>query len=368
MGKRELLLVLGFAVVGWVVYQLTASPDRGQGTRRSFGQLIQSVRREIQGNPARIERRTDTTEPLGADIDEVRIEGVSTVTLLGEDRADLALELTVVSTGINEAVAGSLADATVPRVDVSGRLVTLSIEYPDAGRQTASLIVRVPARLRARIRRARAIRVSGLAAADFADSRGDVVLEHIAGPVEGDHVGGNVRITRAGDVTLTARSAHVRLEEVSDTANLELTGGTLRAARLTGEFELRGRSVDAEIERPGAPARIEMTGGRVVLRGASHEVQFDGSSTDLVLALEAPAPVTAIANGGSIRLVAPPTGGFTLDALATDQPVRLSGIDVAVSRVGDGERAAGHIAGGGPIVALRSHNGSLEVSSPAVDR
>jgi hypothetical protein len=228
--------------------------------------------------------------------------------------------------------------------------------------------VRVPVRLRARIRRARATRISGLAAADFADSRGEVVLERIAGPVEGDHVGGSVRIAHAAGVTLAARSADVRLEEISDTANLELTGGTLRAAHLTGEFELRGRSVDAEIERPGGPARIEMTGGRVVVRGASHEVQFDGSSADLVLALEAPAPVTAIANGGSIRVVAPPTGGFTLDALANDQPVRLSGIDVAVSRVGDGERAAGNIAGGGPTIVLRSHNGSLEVSGPAADR
>jgi hypothetical protein len=371
MGKRELLLIVVFVTLGVVLYEVTAPPGTEGRSRFNFGQLIQSAKREIQGNRAQSERKTETTEPLGPDIDELRLEDVPTVTLVGEDRDDLSLELTVVSTGFDEAEAGQLAEATVPRIDSSGRVVTVSIDYPQGGRQTASLVVRVPARMRARLRRVRSeSRVSGLAAVDLETTRGELTIERVAGAVEGDHVGGELVITDVGRVSLTARSVDLRLAGIGGDTKLDLNGGTLRAERLAGSLEITGRSVEIDVDGVGGTARVDTRGGEVTLGGIRQEVRFDGRSTDLTLALAAPAAVTAIASGGSIVFTAPPRGGFTLDAIANADAVRLSGVDVPVTTEGEGEgqRATGDVAGGGPTVALRATVGSIDVRRAPASR
>ena len=351
MGKRELLLIVAFVALGVVLYEITATPGPEGRSGFSLGQLIQSAKREIQGNQARAEHQTTTTAALGPDIDELRLEKVPTLTLIGEDRVDVGLELKVVSTGFDEAEAKQLAQATTARIDSSGRVLTLSIEYPEGGRQTASLVLRVPARLHVRLRGVRnESRVSGLAGLDLEGTRGDLTVERVAGIVEGDHVGGELVVTDAGSVSLTARAADLRLAGISGDTRLELTGGTLRAERLAGNLEITGRTADIEADGVGGVARFDVRGGEVTLRGARQEVRFDGRSADLTLALGAPAPVTAIA-----------TGGFTLDAVANAGAVRLSGVDVPVTAEGEGQRAKGDVAGGGPTVALRATDGGIDV-------
>ena len=50
MGKRELLLICGFAVVGALVYYATA-PEAAPGQSGfSIGRLMEEVKREIRGN------------------------------------------------------------------------------------------------------------------------------------------------------------------------------------------------------------------------------------------------------------------------------------------------------------------------------
>jgi len=367
MGKRELLLIVGFVVLGVAVYQLTAHPGPEGRSLFNLGQLIESAKREIQGNQARAERKATTTEPLAPDIDELRVDNVPSVTLIGEDRVDMALELAVVSTGFDEAEARQLAEATVPRVDSSGRVVTLSIEYPEGGRQTATLVVRLPSRIRARIRGARGVsRVSGLAAIELEATRGDLTIEHVPFRIEGDHVGGSLHITDAGSVSINARSADVELTGIAGDAKLDLTGGTVRATRLAGALEVTGRSVEIEADGLGAIARFDLRGGEVTLTGVAHEVRFDGRSADLTLALAAPAPVTAITNDGTIQFTAPPKGGFALDATATGGRLQVSGLDVPVTREGEDQRASGEVRGGGPTVALRATSGVIEVrAAPA---
>ena len=52
MGKRELLLIFCFFIVGVVVYQATARPPAPGERGLSLSRLIESARREIRGNRA----------------------------------------------------------------------------------------------------------------------------------------------------------------------------------------------------------------------------------------------------------------------------------------------------------------------------
>src|SRR4051812_28142721 len=96
MGKRELLLVLCFVIVGVVVYQVTA-PAPGPGDRGlSLGRLIEAARREIGGTRAMAELTTTASHKLSPELTELRITGpISEVAVQGEDRADVESTLYV---------------------------------------------------------------------------------------------------------------------------------------------------------------------------------------------------------------------------------------------------------------------------------
>ncbi len=368
MGKRELLLILVFAVVGVVIYQLTA-PSRPEGRGFGLGRLIQSARREIQSDRVQAEHTTRTTTRLDSAVDELRVDSITSVTLVGEDRDDVAIDFTVSSTGYDTADAEKLAKATSLHLDTSGRVLTLSPDYPEDGRQRAALTVHLPSRLRVRVQNARSeTRATAIAALFLDNTRGDVTVDHVAGSLDGNHTGGTLTVSDAGGVNLSLRSTDVTLASVHGDVKLELIGGTLKSGALGGGLEVNGRSAEVEAGPIDGLARFSLRGGSVALRGIRHEVRFDGRSTDLTLELAAPAPVTALTTGGTIVFTPPPAGGFTLDAAATAGRVRLDGLDLTVTTEGPTEHAQGPVRGGGPTVALRATDGAVEVRGAARPR
>ncbi len=66
MGKRELLLVAAFVIVGALVYQFTAPPPAPGERSFSLSQLIGNVRRQVRGNRAQADTTTTTDHPVAA--------------------------------------------------------------------------------------------------------------------------------------------------------------------------------------------------------------------------------------------------------------------------------------------------------------
>src|SRR5829696_8303228 len=100
MGKRELLLVVGFIVLGAVVYQVTAGPADPSRRSWSFAGMIQQMRREVSGNQASGKSRSTLTAPAPSSLRELRLVMRSgKITVTGEDREDIAFTIDVTSTG-----------------------------------------------------------------------------------------------------------------------------------------------------------------------------------------------------------------------------------------------------------------------------
>ena len=90
MGKRELLLIFCFFIVGVVVYQATARPPAPGERGLSLSRLIESARREIRGNRASAEATTTATHAVTPDLTELRITGpISELDVVGEERQDV---------------------------------------------------------------------------------------------------------------------------------------------------------------------------------------------------------------------------------------------------------------------------------------
>src|SRR5689334_13375567 len=103
MGKRELLLFLGFLAFGAIVYQVTAPPKEDTKDGFSISKIVSQVQAEIKGEQAQteVERTASADAPSGEGrlvIPQFR----GTLTIVGEDRHDVAGTLKAVVYGADE--------------------------------------------------------------------------------------------------------------------------------------------------------------------------------------------------------------------------------------------------------------------------
>jgi len=122
MGKRELVLIVAFVLLGICVYQFTAPPPPPGSEGISVSGIFRNMKRGIRG--ARESASADSTQtiPVGADVTALRVNIVrpGDLTVAGEDRADIAAELHVTARGYDQAEAKAAADATKLRIERSG--------------------------------------------------------------------------------------------------------------------------------------------------------------------------------------------------------------------------------------------------------
>ena len=150
MGKRELLLISGFAVIGLLVYQLTmpATADTGGG----FGAWWARVRSHVAQNwvEQHYERKDEVKVPAAVRTVAVQLDRAS-VTILGEARDTLAVDLSGVVYGGDEEMAKALEQQITVGVTTDGPLMKLALTLPKrddlARRPRVQLTLRVPARL-----------------------------------------------------------------------------------------------------------------------------------------------------------------------------------------------------------------------------
>ena len=204
MGKRELLLVIGFVVVGALVYQLTAPPAQAGEKSFSFSQVMEAVRRHVRGNRASTEVTNQTTYPLTAGTNELRVSlSAQSLTIIGEDRSDIAAELRVWSNGYDDAEAEKLAKATALKPVEGAGSLSLGISYPDPGTQRAHVVLKVPSRLRVQIAAyGGRLTITGTADVELLNTRGQAEVKEISGRVSGTHRGGDLNISDVGSLKL----------------------------------------------------------------------------------------------------------------------------------------------------------------------
>ena len=129
MGKRELLLISGFAVIGLLVYQLTmpATADTGGG----FASWWARVRSHVGQNriEQHYERKDEVKVPDAIRTVVVQLDRAS-VTILGEARDTLAVDLSGVVYGSDEKMADELAQQIAVAVTTDGPIMKLVTTMP----------------------------------------------------------------------------------------------------------------------------------------------------------------------------------------------------------------------------------------------
>jgi len=364
MGKRELLLVAGFALIGIVIYHaaMPASPDGGHG----IGEWITRIRSHIQNEwkERRYERKAEApvpaeTKTVAFDVDR------ATVTVIGEARDTAAVELTGVVYGGDDEMAKAMEEQIALSLEPDGTTLRVAVTMPHndqmSRRPHLQLTARVPARLAVELRSGGGeLDVSGVAAVHLPKALGRVRLSSIKGPVTGELERGSVEIEDVGSATIKLRRCEARLTKIAGALDIEARGGELRARGIGGAATLDAENVDGELEDIGGPVKVSGSGGQVRVHAARGPIEADTRRTTLLLSPGAAVPITASTENDMIELTLPP-GGITLDATATQGDLRVPEGLLAIEHKDDAASVRGAIRGGGPKVSLRVTHGDIVV-------
>lgn len=369
MGKRELVLIAVFAVAGVLVYQFTAPPLPAGQEGFSLARVFRNVRRAVASQTVHAVVNTSRTEPVEASITELRVNvRVLDLKVLGEDRADALFEMGVQSNGEDEADAKQLAQRTALKVDHAGAGLLATIDFPREGIQRATLTVHVPRRLALRVESmVGRLEASGVASADIKGNRGETRLSDIPGEVTLGHRAGALSINGVGSLRLEQVAGEGTIAHVRGVCSVNATRADLTFSDIVGPLDVKTvgsdiKLVDAAALKP--PFRADMQSGSLNVDGLRTEARVDGRDTGITLVLERAAPLTVYSTADDIR-VTPASGGYVLDAIATDGHVTIE--DGALKASGDDreQRVNGAVRGGGPTMMLRATRADITVTKAA---
>jgi hypothetical protein len=375
MGKRELVLIAVFVVLGVAVYQFTAPPPPPGSGDTSVGGIFRNLRRGMHGARETATADSTATAAVAPGIQSLRVDfaRISDVTITGEQRDDVKAEIHVTARGFDQAEAKSNADSVKVRIETTADAIVVSQDLAASvtiGRRSPppqfSVSVHVPRRLSMRMEAhfGRLV-VTNLAAAEIMGARGETRITDIAGRLDITHAGGSIDIASAGALKLSARNSRGTVKKIGGAVALDATGGDLTLSAITGPLELDCRNTDLRLEDIAQlkGLRAMVTGGELRVDGLRAESRIDGHNTDIEVKLAAAAPVT-IYNLGEI-VVTPPPGGYTLDAVASEGRITMDDGAVQVTE-GPDSRAEGKVRGGGAALTLRSTRGRIEIRKAAV--
>ena len=375
MGKRELMLIVGFVVFGTLVYQLTKTEAAPGQHRFSLTRLIDSVRREVRGRPARAELVSTSTQPLKPTTSELRINiQQARINVIGEERTDIASELTATSDGVDEADAQALVKEVKLLLDAAADTVAATLKFPDPGTQRATLVLRVPSRLRVRVEPNNGrLEIQHVASAEVMNSRGETVVKNIADRLSIIHRGGDLTIEDVGSLRLETRGSDIKLARVRGDANLRLQAGDLRAESIGGPLEIDSNDCDVMLEKLGdikGVTRVNAVSGQISIRDLRSEARIDGRGAEIDVRLDRPTTLSIYNSNEPIELTLP-AGGIEIDAVATDGQITLApGLQSQVKVSGEPDKdqtAAGKVNGGGPTITVRATRGDIRLMSASTE-
>lgn len=360
MGKRELLLIGVFLVLGMGVYQMTAPPPKPGQEGFSFSRFFSHIRAEIQGEDARAPVDRKAQRPVDASATRLTLPDFrGMLTLVGEDREDVAVELRGEMAGIDDKTAKDRADATSLTLEPDGDELVIKVARPDETPRlrNAEMRLRVPARMAVTLEYRGEADLRGVAEVKFNGSRGRTSVRDI-GALRGEYVNGELEVLGAGEIDLKTQRTQVRIDGVKKTLALDAEHGEVRIQRVAGALKLDLDRVECEVEAVKGQATVRIEHGNLTMRGISAAAEITGDGAALELMMASAAPLSASTRGDKLMLELPP-GGVTLDAVAQYGRLRLPDRAMEVREGDDEQRSDAKVRGGGPTVRLRNEHADI---------
>ena len=362
MVKRELLIVVGFGLVGVVAYQLTAVPRPDDAPRFSLTSLLSSWRDRATRSAVRATVETIGTLAVSRQLSEIRISAAARLTVVGEDRDDIAWRLTVEATGRTEESARAEASQTALNADDLGDVLSIRVRPGSDARPVSDLTLRVPARLQIRAEQSRQARFERVAGVRLENLVGDVNVDRAAGEVTGSHRNGTLRVRESGAVRLTLVGSTATFERTAGETILVSRNGQTRVDGPAGPVSLDTTNDTVVVTAPAWTVRANSTGGDLTIEHPREAVHLDTRRTAVTLVLDRAVPITAISADGPVALRLIGNVPIALDAAAIEGLISAEAFGLTPERTRDESRLQ-HQFGDTARVSIRNTRGPIVIAS-----
>ncbi len=252
MGKRELVLIAVFVVLGIGLYEFTAPPPPPGSEGVSLSGIFRNIRRTVHGSRDSASADSAQTAPVDASVKELRVNFArwNDMTVAGEDRTDVAAEMHATARGFNPTEAKAAAEAFRLRLERVGDALVVSLDNSPAQAQPRnsniaqlSIVLKVPKRLTLRMEPHTGRLIAGkLAGADITGSRGETRIIGFTGRVALTHSGGSLEIEDVPSLKLNARNSHGTVKHVNGPMAVDSMGGDLTVSDVVGPLEIESRN------------------------------------------------------------------------------------------------------------------------------
>jgi hypothetical protein len=362
MGRRELLILVVFAVLGAGAYLAMAPPARPGERSFSLRDFFQHVRTEMQGDSAMASTTLTKDHAVSPEVRELAVDNLrATVRIVGEERRDVKADLKAEVSGPDMREAESRAQNVRLTIDEVAHAVRVRVTMPPGiRRRRLELTIRAPQRLRAHLGGVSGqVEVRGMAEATVLAGRLETRIRDIAGAVRVDHREGPLEIVNVGALHVTARRDELRITDVKGTFNVDLTDARLEARGIAGEMTIEARRANLELRRPIAPVRLTAFDTRIDIRESRAALHIEGERSRTRIEVDAPAAISASTTDAPLELRVPASAAVTIEAVATDSTIRADDFGLPVSGDAMERRLSGALRGGGPLISLRTRRGPI---------
>ena len=251
--------------------------------------------------------------------------------------------------------------------------------YPEGrhtGRQRATLVLKVPSRLRVRTEAGIGqLAITKVAGVETSTTRGgNLTVRDIAGPANIVHRGGRVTIENVEGLKFSGRAIEAEIKNIRGDTSINMDGGSLRVSGTSGAFDVETRNADVELtklEQAKGQIRINHNGGSISIEGLTSAARVDSRNAEVTVVMGGPAALAIYIEDGGLTLT-PPAAAYTLDAIATggarigpDDVLKDLGVDTTPPPSEDDEmRASAKVNGGGPTLAIRATRAGVTLRPP----
>lgn len=368
MGKRELVLIVAFVALGAVAYELSAPAKTSTSRGFSLSRLFSSARNGLRANMSSASTTLTGTFPVSAALEELSVSNVTRgVRVTGEERADVSYELTVESTGPDEATAMGYAKRVELKSDDLGQSLSLRAEYPPEATQQAALVLHVPSRLAVRVDGGSRADVAGVRAVELQNVSGPARLEHIAGDVTGTQSGGDVQVMDAGTVRLTLINSRAEFTGVKAGLTIDARNGSCTVTGCKGPLECEETNVDVEVHDHDGMIHVSGTRGGVTIEHPQQSVKVDVLRAEVVVTTKAAVPMALITSQEALKLVLDGPPGVSIDAVTNSGgAIRADDFKLTADKSSSSdEMHLAHAFGSGaaPRISLRNSRGDIVIAA-----
>jgi len=364
MGKRELLLIGAFVVVGLVVWRLTAPPAEPGAQGFSLQRTLDNIRSGLQSHDTAAEASASAKVAAPSTVTRVEFGEISgTVVIEGTEGDEVVADLRGTVFGADETQARGFAAATTLRTGTGADTVRVTVERPEMKHlPRLELKLQVPQRLVVDITmrggRLEARRVAGL---EFEARRTTVLVGDVRGLVKGNQRDGDVEISDVDAVDLTTRRVDVRVERVAGTVKGEADDGQWLLRDIGGGVTLKGERADWSLERLAGPLSFDASDGHLTVREEVGDVRGESRRCRLTFRVTGAGTMDVTAEDAPVELQVGGTVGARYDLRAEDATVRAPEGTLRITTRDTVTEASGSTGAGGRTVKVRSRRGDITV-------